>query len=116
MKQFISVLLLAFIFSSSHAQTKKTETVIIKTKIYCDHCLQCGSCGPNIKNAMLGLAGIIKVDINPKENTIAVTYKTKKTTPDKIRKAISETGFDADEMKASPVAYEKLDGCCKASN
>jgi len=116
MKQLLSVLLLSFIFSSSIAQTKKTETIVIKTKIYCNHCLQCGSCGPNIKEAMLGLDGIIKVDINPKENTIAVTYKTSKTTPDKIRKTISETGFDADDVKASPVAYEKLDGCCKANN
>lgn len=22
-------------------------------------------------------------------------------------------GYDADEVKAQPVAYEKLDGCCK---
>ena len=116
MKQFLSVLLLAFVFSSSIAQTKKTETLMIKTKIYCDHCLKCGSCGPNIKEAMLGLDGIIKVDINPKENIIAVTYRTAKTTPDKIRKTISEAGFDADDVKASPLAYEKLDECCKASN
>lgn len=116
MKHLINILLLAFIFSSSIAQTKKMETIVIKTKIYCDHCLQCGSCGPNIKTAMLGLDGIIKIDISPKENTITVTYKKTKTSPDKIRKAISETGFDADEVKASPIAYEKLDGCCKASN
>jgi len=31
-----------------------------------------------------------------------------------IRAAISKLGFDADNVKADPTAYEKLDGCCKA--
>ncbi len=31
-----------------------------------------------------------------------------------IKTAISNMGFDADEIKANPTAYKKLDGCCKA--
>ncbi|MBL4654727.1 MAG: hypothetical protein JKY33_02775 [Bacteroidia bacterium] len=36
-----------------------------------------------------------------------------KITIDNIRNAISKVGYDADEVEADPVAYEKLHGCCK---
>jgi hypothetical protein len=42
-----------------------------------------------------------------------VTYRTDKTTPDEIRLALSKSGFNADDVKADPEAYKKLDGCCK---
>ncbi|MBK8362965.1 MAG: hypothetical protein IPL24_04585 [Bacteroidetes bacterium] len=45
--------------------------------------------------------------------TIKVTYNSKKTNPEAIRQLISKYGFDADEVKADPVAYSKLDECCK---
>ena len=31
-----------------------------------------------------------------------------------IKEGISKLGYDADEIKADPEAYENLDGCCKA--
>jgi hypothetical protein len=42
-----------------------------------------------------------------------VTYKKSKTSPEKIRKAISKVGYDADDVTADPKAYSKLDACCK---
>jgi hypothetical protein len=45
--------------------------------------------------------------------TITVTYNPKKTSSEEIRKSISLYGFDADSVKADPVAYNKLDECCK---
>lgn len=111
------VILLASVLSLSvndvNAQ-KSQETIIIKTKIYCDHCMQCNSCGKNIDFGIRDNKGIRKVKINPEKNTITVTYRPDKTNPEEIRKAISEAGFDADDIKASPEGYAKLDGCCKA--
>lgn len=114
MKNLVSVIFCALLFSSSYAQSGKPETITIKTKIYCDHCLQCGSCGANINNAIRETKGIRKVKINSKENTITVKYKPGKTSPEKIRRAIADIGYDADEIKADATAYSKLDGCCKA--
>jgi len=95
-----------------HAANKKV--IIVKTTISCDHCLQCGSCGQNINDVIRdNNKGIRKVKINAKENTISVTYLPEKTNPDAIRKAIAAAGFDADEVKAVPEAYENLDDCCK---
>jgi Heavy-metal-associated domain. len=54
------------------------------------------------------------VKVDPKTNTITVTYSSDKTNPEQIKKAIAAAGFDADEVKATAEAYEKLDGCCKA--
>ena len=41
-------------------------------------------------------------------------YNAKKTDLQTIKTAISKLGYDADELKADPEAYENLDGCCKA--
>lgn len=41
------------------------------------------------------------------------TFLRGKTNPVEIRKAITLTGFDADDLKADPKAYASLDGCCK---
>lgn len=115
MKHFISTLFLTFLLSLSFAQTPKKETLIIKTAIHCEHCMQCSSCGQNIHETIRKKnKGISKIKINPKDNTITVTYKSTKTNPNEIRKAISEAGYDADDVKASPNSYAKLDSCCKA--
>lgn len=115
MKSILTTLILSLTLNIALAQTPKKETISIQTTIYCDHCLICSSCGENIDNQIRDRnKGISKVKINPKDNTITVTYKPAKTNPDEIRKAISEAGFDADDVKASPSSYAKLDGCCKA--
>jgi hypothetical protein len=42
-----------------------------------------------------------------------VTYKTKKTNPEALRKAISMAGYQADEMPANQAAFDALSDCCK---
>jgi copper chaperone CopZ len=100
------------------AQESKPEndkaTSIIKTKIYCDHCIQCEDCNANIMNKVRAMnKGIKKVKVNPADNTITVTYHPGKTNIDNIRKAINAAGFDADDQLASAEAVAKLDGCCR---
>ncbi|OJV50377.1 MAG: hypothetical protein BGO31_13470 [Bacteroidetes bacterium 43-16] len=41
-------------------------------------------------------------------------HPEQRTNPEQIKQAIAAAGFDADEVKATADAYEKLDGCCKA--
>lgn len=105
---------MAFAVSFSFAQReKKADTLVVKTQIYCDHCLECGSCAGNINVAMAGLYGIKKVQIHPEQKNITVIYNPAKTSPEKIREAISAAGFDADHVLAKPEAVAKLDGCCR---
>ena len=44
---------------------------------------------------------------------ISVTFEPALVNIMTIKKAISMMGFDADEIKADPIAYDNLDGCCK---
>ncbi len=112
MKHLFTFALLISLSTLGFAQ-ENTETITIKTSIVCDHCMECDDCGYNIDTYVRKAKGIRKVKINPDESTVEVTYRTDKTTPEEIRIALSNSGFDADDVKADPEAYAKLDGCCK---
>lgn len=112
MKNIFFTLLFAAISTSMYAKGSDIQTVVVKTQIYCDHCLQCGSCGNNININVRSNKGIKKVKIDEKENTITVDYDANKTNPEAIRKTINDAGFDADDMKAPAEAVAKLDACC----
>lgn len=114
MKQIISIFLLVLLFTNTAAYPADKATITIKTTIYCDHCLQCDSCGQRINDMIRdAVKGISKVKINPKKNTIQVTYRPAKANPEKIKAAISAAGFDADEIKADKAGFAQLDTCCK---
>ena len=112
---------LLIFFASAMAQSEPKEssvqsendTLVVATKIYCNHCDQCGSCKPRIENALKTKKGIQSVNVDSKEKTITVVYNTSKTDADAIRQSIAETGFDADDVKATKAGYDALDGCCK---
>lgn len=112
--KYILTLLLFTAFSFVTFSKSQTETIVIKTTIYCDHCLKCTSCGANIRGSIKSSGGIKKVKIDPAENTITVTYDPLKSSPEKIKKSVTSVGFDADDLKASAEAIAKLDGCCKS--
>ncbi len=112
MKKIIFTLLLAVISTSLLAKSSDIQTIVVKTQIFCDHCLQCGSCGNNININVRSNKGIKKVKIDDKENTITVDYDANKTNPENIRKTINNAGYDADDMKAPAESVAKLDGCC----
>jgi copper chaperone CopZ len=118
MKSILKTFLLAFTVllctNAVSAQEKKTiQTATIKTAIYCDHCKACETCGPKFNQTLLKEKGVQMVILDDKAMTIKVTYNTKKTDLAKIKTAISKLGYDADEIKADPIAYDGLDGCCK---
>lgn len=113
MKNAILIAALVTLTIFANAKGGETKTVTIKTQIYCSHCMQCGSCGPNINDRIREGKGIKKVSVDSKGNTITVTYDAKKTNVETIRAAINKAGFDADDKKAPVEAVNSLDGCCK---
>ena len=112
MKRFPILLALPlFVLFTAFAKPKLAE-VVIHTTFYCDHYDQCES-KPALQKEIMLSPGVKSVAIDGKAQTITVKYKPKQTNPDKIRKVISQSGYDADSVKADPKAVEKLDGCCK---
>jgi mercuric ion binding protein len=94
------------------AQEKKsnTEEVKIQTSAVC------GMCKERIEHDLSFEKGIKSVSLDNETKIVTVGYNPSKTNPDKIRLAISKIGYDADTVKADPIAYEKLPACCKKGN
>ena len=101
------VLITGLITTSVSAQSAKEAEIDIKVST------QCNECKETIEKALAFEKGIKKSTVDLETNTVKVTYKTAKTTPENIRKAISEAGYDADDIPANPKAYENLSDCCK---
>lgn len=91
-------------FAQNKGEDKKIE---IKTSAIC------GMCKSTIGKALSKEVGVITSTLDTKTKIVTVTYNESKTNPEKIRKAITMAGYDADDMPADPAAYAKLDGCCK---
>ena len=113
MKNILFVLFFTLLTSTLSAQNSKNEKVIIQTTIHCDHCKVCETCGQNFQENLYKIKGVKMYELDEKAMTLTIFYNGKKTNLNEIKLAITKLGYDADEMKADAIAYEKLDGCCK---
>lgn len=109
----LTFLLLLFTLGASAQENQKNLKAVIQTTIYCDHCRECETCGKGMKSGLLKIKGVRMYELDEVKMTLTVYYNGEKTDLDTIRKTISELGYDADGVKADPLAYEKLDPCCK---
>ena len=85
----------------------------VKTDISCDHCKECESCESRIVTALKTTPGVKSASLKLENETILIDYDPSKIDADKIRQVIASTGFDADDVKATPAGYDALDDCCK---
>ena len=96
------------ITSALFAQEKKsTEEIKIKTSALCE------MCKARIEKALAYQKGVKKAVLDLETKEVAVVYKPEKTNPEKLRKAIAKTGYDADSVHAEKSAYDNLPNCCK---
>jgi copper chaperone CopZ len=109
---FLLVFTLFTIFTATAQNTN--QKAIIKTVLHCDHCKVCETCGMKFKTEMLKIKGVKAYQLDDENMTFTIFYNEKKTDLQTIKVAISKLGYDADEVKADPEAYEGLDDCCKA--
>lgn len=107
LKTITLLIIASFTLTSLHAQSSKTDVVEIKVSS------QCNECKETIEKTLAFEKGITKSNVDLETNSVKVTYKPNKTTPDKIKKAISDAGYDADDVAANPKSYENLSDCCK---
>lgn len=113
LKIFFFLVFTLFTMHTASAQ-KTNQKAIIKTVLHCDHCKVCETCGMKLKTEMLKIKGVKAYQLDDENMTFTIFYNEKKTDLQTIKLAISKLGYDADEVKADPVAYEGLDDCCKA--
>jgi copper chaperone CopZ len=101
------IFLLTVISFTVFAQ-KSEETITIKSVIACQTCVDRIQ-----KDLPYRAKGIKTVTASVATNEIVVTYRTDKTAPNDIRKAITAIGYDADDMKADEAAFKKLPEHCR---
>ena len=110
MKTFKTILIAAMLLvtlSGVEVYASNDTTIVIKTSA------QCESCKKRIENKMAFEKGIKKVTLDVDTKNLTLVYDKKKTSPEKLKTAVTKIGYDADEMKANEKAYKKLPACCK---
>ncbi len=75
--------------------------------------MQCGMCETTIEDGVKSLDGIVAIDVDLKEKVGHVTFKAGVIDVSAIEQAISGLGYQANDTKADPGAYEALPMCCK---
>lgn len=84
-----------------------TVTIRIKTSAVCDMCKE------TMEEAMSYEKGVKTSSLDVDSKMLTVTYHPKKTDSNKIRIAVTKSGYDADDLPSDPKAYENLHSCCK---
>jgi mercuric ion binding protein len=112
MKKIIIALLATMTISLgtwAQTETKKdgNETIKIKTSAVCEMCKE------TMEKAMAYEKGVKEANLDVDSKILTVTFDPKKTSAEKIKTAVTKTGYDADEMKAEARAYDNLHACCK---
>jgi len=73
----------------------------------------CGKCAKTIQKAVYGVEGVKEVQVDVEGKSVQVIYLPARTNVQTIEMAISDAGYDANDRKRNPDAYEKLEACCK---
>jgi mercuric ion binding protein len=111
MKTLSRILLFVALSFSALAASAQTKEVTIKVGFLCDHYSACETGLSKLEKQLMFTKGIKAIKWN--EKSVTLQYNEAKTNEQLIRAAIAKAGYDADEVKADPKGYEKLDGCCK---
>jgi mercuric ion binding protein len=109
MKSFLNAFLLIAIMSmgTEAIALSKTKVVNIKTSAVC------ASCKARIEKALTSAEGVEAAILNLNNKQVKVKYDPAKTSPEKLREVVVNTGYNADDVKANEEAYHKLPGCCQ---
>jgi copper chaperone CopZ len=105
--KIIFTVCLSMMLFISQAAAQQDTTIKIKTSG------QCEKCKARIESGLSFEKGVKAVVFDVKTEVVTVKYNPKKTSPEKIKTAITKIGYDADEMAADENAYDKLPKCCK---
>jgi membrane fusion protein, copper/silver efflux system len=98
---------------NENQETSKDTKSAIEHKIVRIPTAQCDICKENITKALNRVNGIKSFEVDVDSKIVNVNFDNSLTDMKKIEKAISLAGYDANNRKADPVAYSKLDNCCK---
>ena len=106
--RIISLAALLMLYSSAgYSQLRNSEEVEIKTSA------QCPMCKESIEEMLTFERGVRHALLDMETKKVTVRYNSRRTDADRLRKAITKLGYDADDMEGDSEAYANLPACCK---
>ncbi len=112
LKTALTALVIAFIsiafYTNSFASTSGDDVTVIKLPS-----MQCGTCKKKITKALQKVDGVKEVKVNLDTKVVKVTFDNAVVNVSQLEGAVTAAGYDANDKKADPSAYENLDDCCK---
>ena len=108
MTKYVLMIVAMVVLVVGYQKKQDTETTMIKA-----NSMVCGSCAKTVENALNHVDGVTSVKVDLKEKVVEVKYIPSQTNVGSIETAIINAGYDANDKKRNPDAYEKLDKCCK---
>ena len=88
----------------------KTDTIQIQTSAVCKMCKE------RLEHDMAFEKGVKSVELDMETKELIIVYRKDKTTEENLKIAITEIGYDADEMIAVQKAHDRLPACCQKDN
>jgi cation transport ATPase len=89
------------------AKESKIDTLKVQTSAVCKMCKE------RLEHDMAFEKGVKAVELNMDDKVLTIVYRNDKTTEEELKKAITEIGYDADDMVANQKSHDKLPACCQ---
>ncbi|MGH7494666.1 MAG: heavy-metal-associated domain-containing protein [bacterium] len=90
------------------AQTAQISQIEIKVPT-----IQCKNCVANIERALKNVGGVQSAKVDLQGKVAIVSYDRGGLGLADLEKAVTAAGYDANDKKRDPEAYDMLDACCK---
>ena len=107
-KIVLGILAVSGFAMTSSAQVKASMTAKIKTPT-----VGCDDCKNRIETYLKRYDGVTSIQVNWHQKITTVKYLTDRTNIEEIKAAISNCGYDADDIPAFEEAYKRLPKTCK---
>jgi mercuric ion binding protein len=107
-KIFLGILAIGGTAIVSSAQVKASITAKIKTPT-----IGCEDCKKRIESYLDRFDGVTYVLVNWRQKNVTVKYLTDRINIEEIKTAISNCGYDADDIPAFEESYNRLPKTCK---
>ncbi|REE05547.1 heavy-metal-associated domain-containing protein [Marinoscillum furvescens] len=106
--KYLLIVTTCFLAVSFSANAQKIQKIEIQTSAVCEMCQY------TIEKDMAFEKGVESATLDLDTKKLLVTFNSKKTSPETIRKRITLIGYDADSLKRDAKAHSKLPYCCQS--
>jgi copper chaperone CopZ len=104
----LAISCLILLLASCKGKNQELATVTISTPT-----VICGTCEKTISKAVYRVEGVKEVHVDLEKKAVQISYVPLQTNVEFLESAITAAGYDANDKKRDPEAYEQLAPCCK---